>query len=362
MRVAIACGGTGGHLFPGVAVAQELQRRGHETLLLVSQKQIDAVALQGRSNLSARSLSGIGWPGLSARLPVFFGKLFSSWKECRAIYREFQPSAVLGMGGFTSAVPLLMGRRMHLPTFIHESNAFPGRVTRLIAKRVDKVLLGFERCGDYLENSPWVVTGTPVRQDLTRIDRAAAAEKFGLNPDFKTILIMGGSQGAHGINQAVLRAIPMWQDKRERWQMIHLTGPSDAKIVEINYRRARLTAMVEPFSSEMAAIYSLADVAISRSGAASLTELGAYGIPSILIPYPAAADDHQTRNAELFEAANAARMIPESRLSPEGLNAAVTEIVENPEVHQRMNAAMLNMSTPHASERVAEEIEKCSLK
>ncbi len=190
------------------------------------------------------------------------------------------------MGGFTSAIPLLLGRQLQLPTLIHESNAIPGRVTKLIAPWVNKTLLGFESCANYLRRAHCVVTGTPVRRGLARIDRAVAAEKFGLNPALPIVLIMGGSQGAHGINQLVLKTLPLWHTDREEVQFIHLTGQADANIAEINYRRQRLTAVVEAFSTEMEHFYSLADVVISRSGAASLTELSHYGLPSVLIPYP----------------------------------------------------------------------------
>jgi UDP-N-acetylglucosamine--N-acetylmuramyl-(pentapeptide) pyrophosphoryl-undecaprenol N-acetylglucosamine transferase len=213
MKIAIACGGTGGHLFPGLAVAEELRQRGHDTLLLVSAKQIDAIALEGAEQAS-HALPGIGWPGaFSPRVFKFASSLFSSWRECGQVYKDFQPTAVVGMGGFTSAVPLLLGRRLHLPTLIHESNAIPGRVTRVIAPWVNKTLLGFESCANYLRRAHCVFTGTPVRRGLARIDRTTAAERFGLNPALPIVLIMGGSQGAHGINQLVLKTLPMFAGK-----------------------------------------------------------------------------------------------------------------------------------------------------
>ena len=135
MKIAIACGGTGGHLFPGLAVAEELRQRGHDTLLLVSPKQIDTIALESAKEQQAKALPGIGWPGfLSPRVFKFGLALFSSWRECGQVYRDFQPTAIVGMGGFTSAIPLLLGRHLQLPTIIHESNAIPGRVTRYIAR------------------------------------------------------------------------------------------------------------------------------------------------------------------------------------------------------------------------------------
>jgi UDP-N-acetylglucosamine--N-acetylmuramyl-(pentapeptide) pyrophosphoryl-undecaprenol N-acetylglucosamine transferase len=361
MKIAIACGGTGGHLFPGLAVAEELRQRGHDTLLLVSPKQIDAVALEG-SNEQSHALPGIGWPGIfTPRLFTFGMSLVRSWRECGQVYRDFQPTAVVGMGGFTSAIPLLLGRRLRLPTLIHESNAIPGRVTRFIAPMVNKTLLGFESCANYLRRAHCVVTGTPVRRGLERIDRAVAAEKFGLNPSLPIVLVMGGSQGAHGINQLVLKTLPLWHTRREEVQFIHLAGQADANIAEINYRRQRLTAVVRAFSTEMEHFYSLADVVISRSGAASLTELSHYQLPSVLVPYPAAADDHQSFNARIFERAGAARILVESKTTPEALFETVSGILTDVPLRRGMAEASGRLAGEDAAQRVAEEIEaSCS--
>jgi UDP-N-acetylglucosamine--N-acetylmuramyl-(pentapeptide) pyrophosphoryl-undecaprenol N-acetylglucosamine transferase len=358
MKIAIACGGTGGHLFPGLAVAEELRLRGHDTLLLVSPKQIDAIALKGAGEQQSHALPGIGWPGMmSPRIFKFGMNLLSSWNECGQVYREFQPTAVVGMGGFTSAIPLLLGRRLHLPTLIHESNAYPGRVTRMIAPWVNKTLLGFEGCAHYLHKAHCVVTGTPVRRGLARMDRAVAAEKFGLNPALPIVLVMGGSQGAHGINELVLKTLPMWHNRRDDVQFIHLTGQADANIAEINYRRQRLIAVVQAFSTEMEHFYSLADVVISRSGAASLTELSHYGLPSILVPYPAAADDHQTYNARIFERAGAGRIMVESKTTPEELYEVIVGLLGDEALRRQMSAAAGKLAGEDAARRVAEEIE-----
>lgn len=361
LRIAIACGGSGGHLFPGLAVAEELRQRGHETLLLVSSKQIDAVALQGAAEQNAKAISTVGWPGLfNPRIFRFASTLVKSWKECRAIFRDFAPDAVLGMGGFTSAVPLLLASRQKVCTLLHESNAIPGRVTQLVAPRVTRTLLGFSACGMHLHDARWVVTGTPVRQGLRRISREEAAEKFGLHPELKTIFVMGGSQGARGINELVLKMLPLVANHRDRWQFIHLTGNADANIAEINYRRQRLIAVVKAFSPEMEYLYSLADLVIARSGASSLTELSHYGLPSILIPLPTAAHDHQTCNARIFGEAGAAMVFAEGKLTAQRLTEEVTRLLENEDERQRMGHSAMGLAGKEAARRVAEEIEKCS--
>jgi UDP-N-acetylglucosamine--N-acetylmuramyl-(pentapeptide) pyrophosphoryl-undecaprenol N-acetylglucosamine transferase len=297
---------------------------------------------------------------MTPRFFSFLFKLVDSWRECSQIFKEFQPSVVLGMGGFTSAIPLFFALRRGIATLIHESNAIPGRVTRLIAPRVNKTLLGFASCASYLCDARCVITGTPVRKRLERLDRTRAAEKMGLDPHRKILMIMGGSQGAHGLNEIVLKMLPLLgSEEREQWQFIHLSGQTDARLVEINYRRYRLTSIVEAFTNEMEIFYSMADLIITRSGAASLTEISSYGLPSILIPFPAAADDHQTFNARVFEEAGAARLFQEKTVSSQNLYEEIKSLFAHPEQLNAMSRAAQALAGGEAAMRVAEEIETC---
>jgi UDP-N-acetylglucosamine--N-acetylmuramyl-(pentapeptide) pyrophosphoryl-undecaprenol N-acetylglucosamine transferase len=358
LRIAIACGGTGGHLFPGIAVAQALHERGHEVMLLVSAKQIDAVALKDYPNFRAEVVPGMGWTGINPQALRFFFKVLQARTVCRGLFKSFKPHAVLGMGGFTSAVPLLVGRRMKAATYLHESNAIPGRVTKILAKQVSRVFLGFDACTSHLIGANTVVTGTPLRKDLVRISRDEAIAQLGLHPRLKTILVMGGSQGARGVNELVLKSLPLWEREKDQWQFIHLTGEMDATIVDINYRRSRLNAYVKAFSANMGQLLSASDLVISRSGASSLTEISAFGLPSILIPFPAAIDDHQTLNARVFSNVGAAYLEPQHKLTPEILDLKVSEIFNQAGRWDVMKAASLNLFKSDASERIAIEIEK----
>ncbi len=358
LRVAIACGGTGGHLFPGIAIAQTLHQRGHEVMLLVSAKQIDAVALKDYPEFRAEVIPGMGWSGINPQAIRFLFKIFQARSVCRGLFKTFKPDAVLGMGGFTSAVPLLVGRRMKKATYLHESNAIPGRVTKLLAKQVSRVFLGFDACDSYLETGNTVVTGTPLRKDLIKIPRDEALAQLGLNPHLKTILVMGGSQGARGVNEMVLKSIPLWEREKDQWQFIHLTGEMDATIVDINYRRCRLNAYVRAFSMNMGLLLSASDLVISRSGASSLTEISAFGLPSILVPFPAAIDDHQTLNARVFSMVGAAYLEPQSKLTPQGLDQKVSEILHQSDRLESMKIASCSLFTPDAAERIVVEIER----
>lgn len=357
-RVVIACGGTGGHLFPGLAVAETLKQRGHEILLIVSEKSIDSIALKAHPEFRAEKLPSIGMPSVLS--PAFVRFLRRSWESlghCRDVYRRFRPSAVLGMGGFTSTAPLLAGRMQKLPTFIHESNAIPGRANKLAAKFVTKALLGFGACGQYFEGKSYAVTGTPVRKNLGgAIPRDEALTALKLDPSRKTLLVMGGSQGAAGLNQAIFKCAPLWVDQPV--QIIHLTGDRDDRLAAANYQREHLPHYVAPFHHKMEEVYSAADLVISRAGASSLSELSQFGLPSILVPYPYATDDHQTANANVFIEAGAAELVQESKIAPDSFGVLVTNLLTNDRRREQMAAAARAILPHDAAGNVADEVEK----
>src|SRR5881275_582361 len=357
MNAVIACGGTGGHLFPGIAVAEVLRDRGHEVMLLISEKDIDALALSGRSNFQVEKLPTVGLP--SPFSPAFFGflrRFQQSLSLCRAIYRKFQPQVVLGMGGFTSTAPVVAGRIRGIATFIHESNAIPGKANRLTARIVNAVMLGFRECAPFFPKTHTEVTGTPVRTELVRLDRKVARQKLGLHEDLPTLLVMGGSQGASGINQALIKSLPFLQGLP--LQVIHLSGARDERLVADNYRRENVPAYIAPFHHRMEEVYSAADLVVARSGAASLAELAAFSLPGILIPFPYAADDHQTRNAEIYAHADAAILLKQSDMSGELLARKIRELMQNPERLQQMAANCARLAPKDAAGRVVNTMEK----
>src|SRR6202048_341781 len=209
MNAVIACGGTGGHLFPGLAVAEMLRDRGHEVMLFVSEKEVDTLALKGHPEIRYEKLPTVGLPsGFSPAIFGFLHRFAESLSLCRSIYRKFEPQAVLGMGGFISTAPILAGRMRGISTFIHESNAIPGKANRLTARFVRAVLLGFKECAPFFPRARTEVTGTPIRSDLKPLDRQLARQRLGLREDLITALVMGGSQGASGINQAMIKSVP----------------------------------------------------------------------------------------------------------------------------------------------------------
>jgi len=357
MNAVIACGGTGGHLFPGIAVAEVLRERGHEVLLFVSEKEIDSLALSTRSQFRFEKLPTVGLPSVYS--PAIFGfirRFSESFSRCRLIYRKFKPQVVLGMGGFTSTAPILAGRMRGISTLIHESNAVPGKANRLAAKMVRAVLLGFKEAAQFFPKARTEITGTPIRIELKRLDRRSARQKLGLGPEITTMLVMGGSQGASGINQAMIKSLPLLRDAN--LQVIHLSGTRDERLVADNYRRERISAFVAAFHHHMEEVYSAADFAVTRSGAASLAEIASFELPTILIPFPYAADDHQTRNAEIFARAGAAFVLKESELTPELLAQKIRDLIERPEQRRRMAEKSSQLAPRDAANRVVATMEK----
>jgi UDP-N-acetylglucosamine--N-acetylmuramyl-(pentapeptide) pyrophosphoryl-undecaprenol N-acetylglucosamine transferase len=358
-KAIIACGGTGGHLFPGLAVAEALHERGHEVMLFVSEKEIDATALKTHPQFRAEKLPSVGMPSMILS-PAFIGFLRRSWesyRQCRAIYRRFRPSVVLGMGGFTSTAPILAARLQGLPCFIHESNAIPGRANRLASKFATRVLLGFEECRARFPGANSVFTGTPVRRNLGQpMDRAMAAKVFNLDPERPILLVTGGSQGASGINQLLFRTAPLVASSG--LQIIHLTGKNDDRLAAANYQRDGIPHYVAQFHHRMEEAYSACDLVVSRAGASSLSELSKFGLPSILIPYPYATDNHQQANAEIYVSAGAANSVVENDVQPENFAALIGNLLGDSERRTVMAAAAKKITPDSAADNVADVMER----
>jgi UDP-N-acetylglucosamine--N-acetylmuramyl-(pentapeptide) pyrophosphoryl-undecaprenol N-acetylglucosamine transferase len=357
MRFAIAGGGTGGHLFPALAVAEVMRERGHEALIFISEKEIDALATRDRAEFRFEKLPSVGMPRLFS--PAVIGFLFrlnSSLATCKSIYKSFRPDAVLGMGGFTSTPPILAGRWRKVPTFLHESNAIPGKANRFNARMADVVFLGFEACKQHFPNARCEVTGTPLRRALARrIPREEALATLGLRGGLRTLLIMGGSQGAQSLNRSVISALP--ELKKMGVQIIHLTGSQDEQVMTVNYRREGIPAHVAAFSHQMETLYSAADLALARAGAASLTELSWFGLPGVLIPYPHAAENHQALNADIFEQAGAAKVIEQDAATGENLARLLRGMLESDSVLKAMSESAHALGMGEAAVRVVKTIE-----
>jgi UDP-N-acetylglucosamine--N-acetylmuramyl-(pentapeptide) pyrophosphoryl-undecaprenol N-acetylglucosamine transferase len=332
-----------------------LRARGHEARLLISEKKVDAEASAKYPHLNFESVPAVAKPAtFSPRMLPFLWKLWGSIRRCRRILRDFGADAVLGMGGFTSLPPVYAGHKLGLKTFVHDSNARPGRANVLTSRFCTQVFLGLDAAKNFFGDRATVLTGTPVRPEIkSRPTRAEAAALFGLDPQKTTILVTGGSQGARRLNELCAAAAAKFPDGI---QFLHIAGALDFdRVSQIVGSRANYRVL--GFCDQMPAAYAVADLIISRSGASSLTEISVVGLPSILVPYPYAADDHQTRNAEVFEQAGAAKLVQERDLDEGKLAALALSILNDPATSERMTTAARSLVISDAAERVCTAIE-----
>lgn len=320
LRVALAGGGTGGHLYPAMAIAEALkERRPHAEFLFFGTF----------GKIEARVVPQKGYPFRSIWISGFHRSLrpgnllfplkvvVSLWQSWTAL-RQFRPNVVIGTGGYVCGPVLAVASWMGIPTVVHESNAYPGVTTRLLASRVDRLLVSFEDTKRWLSRTDHLaVVGTPVRRGLGTADRKAARAQFGLDATRTTVLIIGGSLGASSVNRAV--ALSVEAIKAAGLQWIWQTGrPEEADLVK-RFGNAGM-GHVSGFIENMDAAYAAADLVVARAGASTLAELTAIGKASVLVPYPYAAANHQTKNAGSMEAAGAAIVVPDKdvtdRLAP----------------------------------------------
>jgi UDP-N-acetylglucosamine--N-acetylmuramyl-(pentapeptide) pyrophosphoryl-undecaprenol N-acetylglucosamine transferase len=352
--VAIACGGTGGHLFPGLAVGEQLLERGCDVTLLISPKEVDQQAVQSVRDMDVVTLPAVAYG--RGQLARFVSGFVQSYRAARRLFRSRPPQAVLAMGGFTSAPPVLAGRAAGAATFLHESNTIPGKANRWLAHVVTQAFVGFPGAAARLHHPDILHTGTPVRPQFQPGDAGAARMALGLDARRPVLLVMGGSQGASGVNDLVVSALPALAAARPELQYLHLTGPADVDKVQQAYVRLGLRAVVRPFLSEMELALGAATVAVSRAGASSLAELAVMRLPAVLVPYPAAADDHQRHNAEALAADGAALFLGQRTASGADLAAQVGRLVTDEAARAAMARALERWDVPDAAARIADRI------
>lgn len=354
--IAIACGGTGGHLFPGLAVAEQLVKRGCAVTLLVSPKEVDQQAVRMARGMRVVTLPAVG---LQNHNYFSFGLSFvKSFLTARKAFKGGEPVGALAMGGFTSAPPIFAAKKIGARTFLHESNTIPGRANRWLSRFVNECFVGFPLAASRLRNGRVTVTGTPVRPQFQLRDPGECRTALGLEPALPTILVMGGSQGASGINDLLLKTLPLLTTNGPQLQFFHLSGLTDAEKVRQAYSAAGIRAVVHPFFAEMELALGAATVAVSRSGASSLAELAAVRVPSVLIPFPAATDNHQLVNAKAFEDTGAACLLEQKVATPEDLSRMILELKGDRAARERAQAALAKWHMPQAAEQIAETMLK----
>jgi UDP-N-acetylglucosamine--N-acetylmuramyl-(pentapeptide) pyrophosphoryl-undecaprenol N-acetylglucosamine transferase len=354
-NVYIACGGTGGHLFPGLAVGQELRQRGCAVTLMVSPKDVDQQAIQSITGMATVTLPAVGLSRTG--FPGFVSGLWKSFRLSRKCFKQKPPRFVLAMGGFTSAPPILAANLCGAKTFLHESNSIPGRANRWLARQVDGAFVFFPTTAIKMAARRVDVIGMPVRpQFLAPMSSATARAAMGLNPEAPVLLVMGGSQGARAVNELVLGVAPQLREAVPNLQFVHLTGEFDVAVVRARYQALGIPAVVHAFWNDMATALAAADVAVSRAGASSLAELAARQLPAVLIPYPSAADNHQFFNASAFVQGGAARLLPQEGATTGRLAHEILDLLQNGATRAAMRKALGGWHSPTAAADIAERI------
>ena len=355
IRIIIAGGGTGGHLFPGIAIATGLRARcdDMDILFVVGRKKMEK-AIIDKAGFEARSIDveGMLGKGMFGRMRALI-KVLISLIQSLFIVRDFRPHLIVGVGGYSSGPLCLVARLLRVPTAIHEQNSFPGLTNRILAPLVKKVFISFEESRRYFKRQDVLLTGNPVRDELLH-GRPVAKPANGRF----TILVVGGSQGARAINRAVVAALEVLNKQGLHPFVIHQTGKAQVKEIRDEYQSHGFAGEVREFIDDMASAYGRADLVVSRAGATTLAELTALGKPSILIPYPYAAHQHQEVNARALVAAGGADMILENDLDGPGLAGRIKTYMENRDALERMSASALKAGMPRAKEIITQELFK----
>jgi UDP-N-acetylmuramate--alanine ligase len=324
VKVAVACGGTGGHVFPGVATARELLSRGHEVTLWMTGRETELSARKDWDG-PVVEVPAKGFPsGISLQALLTGLRLAQAVWRCCAEMRKDRPDVLLAMGSYASVGPCAAAKRLGVPIVLHEANVIPGKAVRLFAPGSAAVAAGFEETRYHLHRARVSVVGIPLREELTEEARGLPPRESAVHAPLR-LLVVGGSMGAHRLNEVVAETLIRLKKNGLEFSVSHLTGKEDEAVVRSVYAAAGVTAEVIAFTKYMAPLYHAADLAICRAGASTCAELAYFGLPALFVPYPRAAGDHQAANARALEKRGTADVVDESALTPEWLEAYLAQ-------------------------------------
>ena len=361
MKVAVACGGTGGHVFPGLATARELLRRGHEVTLWLTGRDTEQSARKDWDG-PVVEVPARGFPsGISFKSFQTAWKLVQAVQQCRRAMRRNRPDVLLAMGSYASVGPCGAARLLGVPIVLHEANVIPGRAVRLFSGTAAAVAAGFEETRYHLRKAKLAVVGIPLREELTEAARALPLRDSAVHTPFR-LLIVGGSMGAHRLNEVAVEALARLKKEELAFTVTHLTGRDDEIAVRAAYQAAGVEAEVIAFTKYMAPLYHAADLAICRAGASTCAELAYFGVPALFVPYPSAAMDHQTANARALEKRGTADVVDESALTPEWLEAYLAQTLRKPERLARLREAAHKEGVKDGTAALATLVEQCARK
>lgn len=360
-RVLIAAGGTGGHIYPGLAIAGCLKRRVPDAQIIFVGSHVGMEKnIVPQYGYPMEFVRAVGFEkGFSLKKFKAVKGIFDGARDAKVILKKHNPDLVIGTGGFTSAMLLREASRKGYPTLIHEQNAYPGRSNLMTGKTVDRVLLTFGEAAQYFPEGKTVVCGNPVRDAFKHIDKGAMRKKLGLAPGKKMLLVMGGSQGAAVINKAFLPVLKKY-DGDDRIEVYQIAGPKKYDDVKKAWEENGVSleggnCHLLAYSDEMDVLMGASDLVIGRSGATSIVEILASGTPSIMIPIPYSVGDHQRFNAKAVKNAGAGLILEEKGLTGDRLFEAIDGLIWDDEGLRRMGQAALDHAKPDADERILDE-------
>ena len=347
MTFVMAGGGTGGHVIPAIAVARELVRAGHEPLFVGTERGAEARLVPAAGfRLEKIRVGGIKNLGVMTKLASIWRLVAETAAQWRS-FGQWKPAAVFSMGGYVAGPPVLAALMHGVPVVVMEPNAVPGAANRWIAPWVRRALISFEETRRYFPNDRVELTGLPVREDFFSIAARKPSSEF-------TVLITGGSQGSRTLNEAARASWPMFRAAGTPVRFIHQTGVATHAELAQEFAASGLRGEIVPFISDMPAAFSQADLIVCRSGAGAVSELAAAGKPSILVPFPFAADDHQTKNASVFVSAGAAILSNDKNWNGARLFETVTGLRADPNRLRAMGEAARGLARPGSARRAAE--------
>jgi UDP-N-acetylglucosamine--N-acetylmuramyl-(pentapeptide) pyrophosphoryl-undecaprenol N-acetylglucosamine transferase len=351
IRLLLTGGGTGGHLFPAVATAQEFQRQMPDTAVLFvgTTRKVDTRSLAAYGFRS----ENIRCHGLKGKNPLELLKALAilpvSYLQARKIIRRFRPDVIFGVGGYVTGPVVAAGKMLGIATIIHEQNSIPGLANRKLGALVDRVCLSLPGSEGDFPAGKITYTGNPVRRSILDLALDPSPRASGK----KTLLVLGGSQGAQAVNRLVAEGLQsLSEEALKDIRVIHQTGERDEQYIGDIYRTRGIEALVRPFFTEMAEVYSQADLLVSRAGATSLAEIAVLGKPAILIPYPFAADNHQEKNGAYYVAGGGAVQFREQELTSAGLAETIRSLIGDGDRLTAMATAMKKLAVPDAAEKI----------
>ena len=355
LRMIVAGGGTGGHFFPAQAIRKALQNKGIEVKYIGSKFGVESTHCSPNNNdellLNIRGLQRHISVDSIIRNILFPFRFLQSYIQSWMLLHSFKPHVVIGTGGYSSGLPLLAAIHKGIKTIIQEQNSFPGITTRHLASRVDGICIAYQEATTYLKNN-LIFTGNPIREDIQVINKSKAKERFNCHDSQPVLAVLGGSQGSIALNRhfqqqyktyTALGIQILWQCGKNDYTKLKKT---------INEENVHLV----PFSDDMGAMYSAAELIISRAGALALSEMALMGKAMVLVPFPYSAGDHQVKNAKVFSDSGAAILLPQSKLKSGALEATVIELFRQPKKIRKMEAYSTHMATPNAIENIISTI------